>query len=175
MFFKTSVFRNFPIFTGKHLCWRHFLIKLSERDLTQVFSCEYCKIFMKSFFDKKPLVAPVDLVFITKSNVGWFLLKRVDLVIVCVINTLLVETIPTHFSLLTCRNQKQLRLLIKNGSHGWRTSCILTASFKRFQEVKFCSIKVALSSLRKSLETESLLKMLKNAFHLKYSSRSHDI
>ena len=37
---------------------------------------------MKSFFDKKPLVAPVDLVFIIKSNVGWFLLKRVDLVIV---------------------------------------------------------------------------------------------
>ena len=37
------------------------------------------------------------------------------------------------------------------------------------------SIKVALSSLRIFLETESPLKILKNAFHLKYSSRSHDI
>ena len=28
MFFETGAFRNFPIFTGKHLCWSHFLIKL---------------------------------------------------------------------------------------------------------------------------------------------------
>ena len=34
---------------------------------------------------------------------------------------------------------------------------------------------VNLSSLRKFLETESPLKMLKNVFHLKYSSPSHDI
>ena len=76
-----------------------FLIKLQafKRDLTQVFSREYCKMFTKSFFDRNPLVASVDLLFLTKSNVGWFLLKRVDLVIVPVIYTLLVETIPTHF------------------------------------------------------------------------------
>ena len=36
-------------------------------------------------------------------------------------------------------------------------------------------MKDALSSLRKYLETESPLKMLKNAFYLKYSSCSHDI
>ena len=36
-------------------------------------------------------------------------------------------------------------------------------------------MKDALSSLRKYLETESPLKMLKNAFYPKYSSRSHDI
>ena len=36
-------------------------------------------------------------------------------------------------------------------------------------------MKRALSSLRKSVETESPLKMLENAFYLKYSSRSHDI
>ena len=67
-----------------------FLIKLQafKRDLTQVFSCEYCKMFMKSFFDRKPLVASVDLFFLTKSNVGWFLLKRVDLVIVPITYTL---------------------------------------------------------------------------------------
>ena len=37
------------------------------------------------FFDSKSPVASVDLVFLIKSNVGWFLLKRVDLAIVRVI------------------------------------------------------------------------------------------
>ena len=49
------------------------------------------------FFYSKPLVASVDLLFLIKSNVGWFLLKRVDLVIVQVIYTLLVEIISTCF------------------------------------------------------------------------------
>ena len=80
-----------------------------KRDLTQVFSHEYCKMFTKSFFDRNPLVASVDLLFLTKSNVGWFLLKRVDLVIVPVIYTLLVETIPTHFYWLNYRNQKPVQ------------------------------------------------------------------
>ena len=91
---------------GKHLCWSYFLTELQalwpatlfERDLTQVFfSCEYCKIFTKSFLNRKPPVASVDFLFLTKSNVGWFLLKRVDLVIVRVIYLLLVETVPTRF------------------------------------------------------------------------------
>ena len=49
------------------------------------------------FFDSKSPVASVDLLFLIKSNVGWFLLKMVDLLIVHVIYTLFVETIPTHF------------------------------------------------------------------------------
>ena len=49
------------------------------------------------FFDSKPPVVSVDLLFLIKSNVGWFLLKTVDLVIVDIIYTLLVETIPTRF------------------------------------------------------------------------------
>ena len=58
-------------------------------------------------FDSKPPVSYVNLLFIIKrSNVGWFLLKRVDLDIVRVIYTLLVETISTLFYWLTCRNQK---------------------------------------------------------------------
>ena len=61
-----------------------------------MFSCEFCEIFTKNFFDSKPPVAFVDLLFLTKGNVGWFLLKRVDLVIVRVIYTLLVETIPAR-------------------------------------------------------------------------------
>ena len=36
-------------------------------------------------------------------------------------------------------------------------------------------MKDALSSLRKFLETEGPLKMIKNAFHRKCSSRSHDV
>ena len=60
-----------------------------------------------------------------------------------------------------------LELFIKNGSHEWRASCIWTNNFNRLQEVEFHSIKDALSSLRKFLETESPLKMLKNAFHPK--------
>ena len=40
MFFKILkyVLKNSAILTGKHLCW------------SQLFSCEYCKIFMNSFF-----------------------------------------------------------------------------------------------------------------------------
>ena len=49
------------------------------------------------FFDSKPPVVSVDLLFLIKSNVGWFLLKTVDLVIVDIIYTLLVETILTRF------------------------------------------------------------------------------
>ena len=58
------------------------------------------------FFDSKPPMASVDLLFLIKSNVGWFVLKRVDLVIVRVIYTLLVETIPTRFYWLTRKNEK---------------------------------------------------------------------
>ena len=55
MFFKTGVIGNFAIFTGKHLCWSLFLIKLRALGLqlyfnlvpketsTQVFSCENCE------------------------------------------------------------------------------------------------------------------------------------
>ena len=71
-----------------------------------VFSREYCKIFTKRFFHRKPPVASADLLLLTKSNVGWFLLKRVDLLIVRVIYTLLVETIPTRLYCLICLNQK---------------------------------------------------------------------
>ena len=39
------------------------------------------------FFDSKSPVAAVDLLFLIKSNVVWFLLKRVDVVIVHVIYT----------------------------------------------------------------------------------------
>ena len=37
------------------------------------------------FLDSKSPVASIDLLFLIKSNVGWFLLKRVDLTIARVI------------------------------------------------------------------------------------------
>ena len=57
---KKGVFKNFAIFTGKHLSWSLFLIKLQglrpaillKRDSTQVFSCEYCEIFKNTYFEE---------------------------------------------------------------------------------------------------------------------------
>ena len=57
----------------------------------------YFLVNIAKLYDSKPPVASVDLLLLIKSNVGWFLLQTVDLVIVRVIYTLLVETIPTRF------------------------------------------------------------------------------
>ena len=63
-------------------------------------------------FDSKPPVASVDLLFLIKSSVGWFLLKRVDLVIVCSIYTLLVETILARFLDQPAETEKKLILTV---------------------------------------------------------------
>ena len=52
MFFRIGVLQNFANFTGKHLCWSLFLIKSAK-----VCSCEICKIFKNTFFDRAPTVA----------------------------------------------------------------------------------------------------------------------
>ena len=53
---KNSVLKKFPIFTGKHLCWSLFLIKLVCNFIkgtpTQLLSCEYCEIFQNSYFEE---------------------------------------------------------------------------------------------------------------------------
>ena len=48
MFYKTFL-KNFAIFTGKHLCWSLFLIKL--------FSWEYYEIFKNTFFVEHQLTS----------------------------------------------------------------------------------------------------------------------
>ena len=58
-----------------------------------------------------------------------------------------------------------LWLFIKNGSHGWRASCIWTVNFKWLQEVKLHNIKRALLSLKQFLKIEIPLKMMKNALY----------
>ena len=96
---QNRFFRNFSIFTGKHLCWSLFLIKL------QAYFNTCFLVNIAKCFDSKSPVASVDLLFLIKSNVGWFLLKMVDLLIVRVIYTL-VETIQTRFYWSTCTSQK---------------------------------------------------------------------
>ena len=55
LFFKTGVLKNFTIFIG-NVCVGVFFTGLKARILTkketptQVFSCEYCKIFKNGFF-----------------------------------------------------------------------------------------------------------------------------
>ena len=56
--FEISSIKNFAIFTGKHLFWGLFLIKLQvfrpatflKRDSNKGVSCGYCEIFQNSFF-----------------------------------------------------------------------------------------------------------------------------
>ena len=106
---QNRFFRNFPIFTGKHLCWSLFFNKVAGRKASLYLKETWTRVFLwilRNFLIVKPPVASVDLLFLIKSNVGWFLLQRVDLVIVRVIYTLLVETIPTRFYWLTRKNEK---------------------------------------------------------------------
>ena len=57
IFFKIVVLKNFANSTGKHMYWRHFLIKLQFWKLFQkgistlVFSSEICNIFKNTFFN----------------------------------------------------------------------------------------------------------------------------
>ena len=65
IFIKVGVLKNVAIFTGKHLCWNLFLIKMQawrsllvkKKTPTQVFPFEYCKIFKTTFFYRIPTMA----------------------------------------------------------------------------------------------------------------------
>ena len=67
---KKGVLRIFTKFTGKHLCQSHFFNILAglrsatslcnfikKETLAQVFSYEFCEIFMNNFFYRTPPVA----------------------------------------------------------------------------------------------------------------------
>ena len=57
---KKGAFRNFPKFTGKHLCQSLFFNKVAggafhfikKEALAQVFSCELCEFSKNNFFTK---------------------------------------------------------------------------------------------------------------------------
>ena len=58
MFFEIGMLKNFVIFTGKHLCVLESLNKVADLKArketpTQVFSYEYCKFFMNTFFTER--------------------------------------------------------------------------------------------------------------------------
>ena len=63
MFLKMSVLKNFPIFTGKHLCWSLFLIKLQawrpatilKRDSNTDVSLWIIQKFLRTAFCLEPL------------------------------------------------------------------------------------------------------------------------
>ena len=60
VFYRKGVFRNFAIFTGKHLCKGLFfntVAGLKKETLGQVFSCEFCKISGNTFFYRTLLEA----------------------------------------------------------------------------------------------------------------------
>ena len=51
MFFKIGVLKKLATLTGKHLYWSLFIINFAKKRIyPRFFSCEYCKIFKKSFF-----------------------------------------------------------------------------------------------------------------------------
>ena len=53
MFFKIDFLKNFAIFTGKHVLESFDKVaglEAYKETPTQVFSCEYCKILMNTFF-----------------------------------------------------------------------------------------------------------------------------
>ena len=74
MFFKIGVLKNIANFTGKHLRWSLFLIKLQALKLTtyqketptQALSCEICENFKNIFFNRTPPVAASLEVFCIK-------------------------------------------------------------------------------------------------------------
>ena len=63
MFFITSVLKNFAIFTGEHLCWSLFLIKLQacnfikKRPQYRCFPVNIVKFLRTTFFYRTPPVA----------------------------------------------------------------------------------------------------------------------
>ena len=62
VFGKKVALRNFPKFTGKHLC--QSLYNFIKKDtLAQVFSCKFCEIPKNTFFQKTPLVAASVFIF----------------------------------------------------------------------------------------------------------------
>ena len=60
-----GVLKNFAKFTGKHLCWSLFLIKLHLQIYysTHAFSCEICEIVKKTFFHRTPPVVASSVVY----------------------------------------------------------------------------------------------------------------
>ena len=77
MFFKIGVLKNFPIFTGKQLCWSLFLIKLQDRRpatlLKKIFQHRFLPVNIAKF-SRTP--------FFIEQHISWLLLPYVTSVII---------------------------------------------------------------------------------------------
>ena len=64
VFYRKAVLKQFAIFTGRHLCWSLFLIKLQDfrpANLSKETPAQYCNIFKNTNFEKNlPTAASVD-------------------------------------------------------------------------------------------------------------------
>ena len=88
---KSGVLKHLPNFIGKHLCWNLVVYKVAvlrsatifnKRPNTEVFSCEFCQIFMNMFYTEN-----------FRTNVSDFL-----------------ETVSTFLDAWKIRNKKNLAL-----------------------------------------------------------------
>ena len=71
---KIGAFKNFAVFTEKHLCWYLLLIKLQnfiKQDSNTGVSCEYCKMFKDSFLFRTPPVAVFVFNILLKDHYFW--------------------------------------------------------------------------------------------------------
>ena len=50
---KKGALNNFWNFTGKHLCWSLFLMKVQKETPTLVCSCEIYEIFKNTYFEEQ--------------------------------------------------------------------------------------------------------------------------
>ena len=105
MFFKIGVLKNFPNFTGKQLCWSLFLTKFFTNFIkntpTQVFSCEICKTFKNTFFDRTP---PVAASVKRDSNAGFYLWNLLNFWLYFLAEQLRWLLLNGHFPLERSRN-----------------------------------------------------------------------
>ena len=62
LFFKTGIIRNFAIFTGKHLSWSLFLIKLWDLRLYRWFLWKLQNFYEQLFYGTLPVAAFVSLI-----------------------------------------------------------------------------------------------------------------
>ena len=75
-------------------------LKIFKRDFSTGVSCEYCKSFTNSFFYRTHPMASVDLLFLIKINVKWFLPKK------------FVDLVRVHYLQIISRNHSSTLLLI---------------------------------------------------------------
>ena len=67
---RKGVLRNFPKFTGKHLCF------ISKETLTQVFSCEFYKISSNTLFTEHlRTTSPVVIEELTISSLSFMVIN----------------------------------------------------------------------------------------------------